>query len=187
MPSGPGIISNELIREIAGIVPPPIATFLLTAETSVKKIIKHHQLVQTNTIQLVDALQEGTYQELRMALPTTKIVQVIHVLDDRSVEEAITLSREVDAILLDSGNPNLPIKELGGTGRIHNWDLSRQIRAATKVPVFLAGGLKADNVQQATQKVRPFGLDLCSGVRTKGKLDAVKLKAFFKAIWATNF
>ena len=187
MPSGPGIISNDLIREIARIVPPPIATFLLTAETSVKKIIKHHQLVQTNTIQLVDALQEGTYQELRAALPTTKIVQVIHVLNDRSVEEAITISREVDAILLDSGNPNLAIKELGGTGRVHNWDLSKQIRAAVKVPVFLAGGLKADNVQQAIQKVRPFGLDLCSGVRTEGKLDAIKLKAFFKEVWVTNF
>ncbi len=187
MPSGPGVISNELIQEITKTIPPPIATFVLTSETSVKNIIEHHQLVQTNTIQLVDMLEEGSYQELKTALPTTKIVQVIHVLDDRSVEEAITISREVDAILLDSGNPNLPIKELGGTGRVHNWDLSKQIRAAVKVPVFLAGGLNANNVQQAIQEVRPFGLDLCSGVRTEGKLDVIKLKAFFKEIWAANF
>lgn len=181
MPSGPGVISNELIREIAATIPPPIATFLLTSETSVAKIIAHHQLVQTNTIQLVDALQEGTYRELKAALPSVKIVQVIHVIDDASVEAAITLSREVDALLLDSGNPNLAVKELGGTGRVHNWDLSRQIRAAAKAPIFLAGGLQATNVRAAIRTVRPYGLDLCSGVRTNGQLDPVKLKAFFQA------
>jgi len=186
MPSGPGIISNETIKAIAATIPPPIATFLLTSDTSVRKIIAHHQLVNTNTIQLVDALQEGSYQELKKALPTTRIVQVIHIIDNRSVEEAITISKEVDAILLDSGNPNLAIKELGGTGRVHNWRLSRQIREAVKVPVFLAGGLKAANINEAIQQVQPFGVDLCSGVRTNGQLDPIRLKAFFKEIWDTN-
>ena len=182
MPSGPGMIEDDLIKSITQATPPPIATFLLTSETSAKGIIAHHQKVHTNTIQIVDALKEGTYQEIRAALPTVKLVQVIHVIDEKSVADAIEISKHVDAILLDSGNPNLKVKELGGTGRVHDWTLSKAIRAAIDVPVFLAGGLKPSNVRQAIVEVQPFGLDLCSGVRTNGHLDEVKLVAFFKAV-----
>ena len=181
MPSGPGVITDELIHTIARQVPPPIGTFLLTSETSAEGIIAHHKKVLTNTIQIVDALQEGTYQQIKNALPGIKIVQVIHVLEDNSVEEAIEISEQVDALLLDSGNPNLQIKVLGGTGKTHNWLLSRKIVEQSKVPVFLAGGLNPDNVKQALDTVQPFGLDLCSSVRTDKKLDARKLEAFFKA------
>ena len=179
MPSGPGVISDELIAEITTAAPPPISTFLLTSETSAKAIIAHHQRVQTHTIQIVDALTEGSYQEIREALPGVKLVQVIHVTGESSIQEAEEIGKQVDAILLDSGNPNLAVKELGGTGRVHNWAISREIRSRLKVPVFLAGGLKPENVAQAIQEVGPFGLDLCSGVRTNGKLDPEKLRAFF--------
>jgi len=182
MPSGPGPISDELIREIASSIPPPIATFLLTSETSVKEIIKHHQRTHTNTIQIVDALTEGTYAMLKNALPSVKIVQVIHVIDKNSVKEAIRISESVDALLLDSGNPNLKIKELGGTGRIHDWQLSRQIRINSDCPVFLAGGLAPENVKQAIEEVGPFGIDVCSGVRTNGSLDIQKLEKFFNEV-----
>lgn len=178
MPSGPGVITDDLIFEIAKMVPPPIGTFLLTSETSATEIIKHHKCTQTNTIQLVDSLSGGTYTDLRIALPGIKLVQVIHVLDEGSVDEAIKISEYVDAILLDSGNPNLQVKELGGTGRTHNWKLSRRIRDSIKIPVFLAGGLKPENIRQAIEEVLPFGIDLCSGVRTNGKLDQVKLDQF---------
>ena len=182
MPSGPGVISDEQIRAIAQSVPPPIATFLLTSETSAAAIIRHQQRVQTNTLQMVDMLAEGAYQEIRVALPGVKLVQVIHVVDETSVDEALALTEQVDALLLDSGNPNLAVKELGGTGRVHNWQLSRQIREQASKPVFLAGGLHAGNVQRAIETVQPFGLDLCSGVRTSGKLDGRKLEAFFEAV-----
>lgn len=178
MPSGPGTITDELIAHITKQVPPPIATFLLTSETSSSAIIAHQQKVMTNTIQVVDALAEGKYEEIRNTLPGVKLVQVIHVTDESSVDEAIQLSEEVDALLLDSGNPNLKIKVLGGTGKVHDWLLSRKIVMQSKVPVFLAGGLNADNVQQAIETVQPYGLDLCSGVRTNGKLDERKLEAF---------
>ena len=179
MPSGPGPIIDELIKQIASTVPPPIGTFLLTSETSVAGIIKHHQRTNTNTIQIVDYLSNGTYSQLKAALPSVKIVQVIHVMDESSVDEAIEISESVDAILLDSGNPKLIIKELGGTGRIHNWNLSRQIRENSKCPVFLAGGLTPDNVRQAIEEVQPFAVDVCSGVRTNGILDNYKLEKFF--------
>ncbi len=181
MPSGPGVITDELIFEIAKSVPPPIGTFLLTSETKAENIIAHHAKVLTNTIQIVDALSEGSYRQIKNALPFIKLVQVIHILDEASVDEAVRISEEVDALLLDSGNPNLSIKVLGGTGTTHNWKLSRKIVEQSKVQVFLAGGLKAENVKQAIDEVQPFGLDLCSGVRTDKKLDASKLEAFFKA------
>lgn len=182
MPSGPGVISNELIAEIADLTPKHIDTFLLTSETSVDKIIEHHSKVNTTTIQIVDVLTKGNHVELKKALPNTKIVQVLHVIDQSSIDEALEISKFVDAILLDSGNPNLATKELGGTGRVHNWEISKQIVEKLSIPVFLAGGLNPTNAFKAIEQVNPFGLDLCSGVRTNGKLDKQKLTAFFKAI-----
>ena len=182
MPSGPGVISDDLIAEVAAWAPNHIRTFLLTSETSVEGIVSHYEKVRTTTIQIVDTLKDGDYVSLRTALPGVEIVQVIHVLDENSVEEALHIARHVDMLLLDSGNPNLKVKELGGTGRTHNWGLSRQIVVNSSVPVFLAGGLKPENVASAVQRVNSFGLDLCSGVRTNGVLDQEKLEAFFKAI-----
>lgn len=182
MPSGPGVIGDELIYQIAKIAPPPISTFLLTSETKPHDIIKHYRRVHTTTIQIVDELEQREYEILRNELPNVKLVQVIHVIDEDSIKEALEISRYVDAILLDSGNPNLSVKELGGTGRTHNWDLSREIRKSISIPLFLAGGLNKDNVKEAIEKVQPFGLDLCSSVRTDGKLDPLKLKDFFNAI-----
>jgi len=182
MPSGPGIIDDDLIRSIVKTIPPPISSFLLTSETSARNIIDHYQKVQTTTIQIVDALSDRQYQLIRQELPNVKLVQVIHVLNEASIEEAIEISEFVDAVLLDSGNPNLLVKELGGTGRIHDWRLSRQIREAINVPMFLAGGINNDNVRQAVELVQPFGLDLCSSVRTNGLLDERKLEVFFTEI-----
>ena len=182
MPSGPGIISDELIKTIARSIPPSIGSFMLSSETSADAIIGHHHRTLTNTIQIVDALKEGSYDHLKASLPAIKIVQVLHVIDESSIEEALQIAEAVDAILLDSGNPNLAIKELGGTGRVHNWAISRKIVEASKVPVFLAGGLTAANVQRAIEEVQPFGLDLCSGVRTHQNLDPYKLEQFFEAV-----
>lgn len=182
MPSGPGVIDDDLIARIARAVPPAVSTFLLTSETKPEDIVAHYKKVYTSTIQLVDALEGRDYQTLRNELPGVKLVQVIHVLDENSVTEALEISESVDAILLDSGNPNLNIKELGGTGRIHNWQLSKQIREQVKVPVFLAGGLNSHNVREAIETVQPFGVDICSGVRSVAKLDRQKLETFFETI-----
>lgn len=182
MPSGPGPISDEEIYRIARNVPPMIATFLLTSEQTSHGIIEHHQRTKTNTIQIVDELAERDYATIRGALPHVKLVQVIHVMGDESVDEACELASHVDAILLDSGNPKLAVKELGGTGRRHDWQLSRRIVETCGRPVFLAGGLNAANVREAIDTVQPFGLDLCSGVRTEGKLDLAKLEMFFRAV-----
>jgi phosphoribosylanthranilate isomerase len=182
MPSGPGIITDDLISEIAATVPPAIGTFLLTSKQDVDSIIAQHRICRTNCIQICDQLISGTHRDLKRALPGISVIQVIHVCGPESVGEALTIAPQVDAILLDSGNRSLTVKELGGTGRTHDWTLSRTIRELIPVPMFLAGGLNAGNVQQAIREVAPFGLDLCSGVRTNGKLDRTKLAAFFDAV-----
>jgi len=179
MPSGPGVIPEDRIAEIAAGVPPPVATFLLTSRQDVNSIIEQQRRCRTNTIQIVDRLTHGSYEDLRRELPGISIVQVVHVVGEESVEEAILAAEHVDAILLDSGNPALATKELGGTGRRHDWTLSRKIREQIGIPVFLAGGLKPENVRQAVDDVGSFALDVCSGVRSNGRLDAQKLRALF--------
>ena len=187
MPSGPGPIDDELIQEIALYIPPPIASFLLTSEQSSTSIIAHLKSTGANTIQIVDKLTEGTYHDIRVALPQVKIVQVIHVTGDESITEAKKISLFVDAILLDSGNPAAHIKTLGGTGKTHNWDISRELVANVNIPVFLAGGLNATNVVEAVEKVKPFGVDICNGVRTDGALDPLKLAAFIASVKNTDY
>lgn len=183
MPSGPGIIADELAATIARQTPPPIATVMLTSETTVEGILAHHRRVGANTIQLVDAVPDHTYRLLHDALPAVKLMQVIHVWDEQNLNEARHAQAcGADALLLDSGNPTLAVKELGGTGRTHNWDISRQIVQQAAIPVFLAGGLNPNNVQAAIRVVRPFGIDICSGVRTAGNLDEAKLTALADAI-----
>ena len=182
MPSGPGVIGDELIADIAAAVPPGIGTFLLTSRQSVAGIVKQQRVCHTNTIQICDRLTQGTHRELKDALPGISIVQVIHVTGNESIDEAEQVAPHVDAILLDSGNQKLAVKELGGTGRPHDWSLSRAIRERIGVPLFLAGGLTPENVAQAIEAVGPFAIDVCSGVRTDGKLDAAKLKRFLAAI-----
>ncbi len=181
MPSGPGPIPDELIRAIAAAVPPPVATFLLTSEVDPDAIVAHARGAGVSTVQLVDdAVGPDAYRALREQLPALKIVQVVHVRDGASVELALAAARHVDALLLDSGNP--AARELGGTGRVHDWALSRDIVRRSPIPVFLAGGLNASNVARAITEVAPFGIDLCSGVRTNGRLDPVKLASLVAAM-----
>jgi phosphoribosylanthranilate isomerase len=182
MPSGPGPIEDDLIATIAKTIHPPIASFLLTSEQSSSAIIDHVKRTGVNTVQIVDELTSGSYDHIHDALPHVRIVQVIHVISEESIGEALNVHRHVDAILLDSGNPKAAIKTLGGTGNTHNWNISRELIKAVSVPVFLAGGLNAGNVKAAIQTAKPFGVDICSGVRTNGKLDIEKLIAFISAV-----
>jgi phosphoribosylanthranilate isomerase len=182
MPSGPGVISEPVIAGIAAKVPPPIATFLLTSEQEVETIVRQQRRCGTNTVQICDRLTRGSHLDLKRSLPGISIVQVIHVVGPECLDEAFRVAPSVDAILLDSGNPSLTVKELGGTGRRHDWSLSRRLREELEVPIFLAGGIHAGNVRRAIEEVAPFGLDICTGVRTDGRLDEQKLAALFAGI-----
>ena len=185
MPSGPGPIPEEGIAAIVTTIPPGVASFLLTSKQDAPSIIAQQRRTHVNTLQLVDAVSVDTYKQLRDELPEIALVQVIHVLGEESIAEAVSVSPHVDMILLDSGNPKLAVKELGGTGRTHDWNISTRIREAVPVPMFLAGGLHHANVAAAVRQVQPYGLDLCSGVRTAGRLDEKKLADFFSAVSTT--
>jgi phosphoribosylanthranilate isomerase len=182
MPSGPGVIDDATIGQVAAAMPPGVATFLLTSRQDAASIAEQQRRLRTTTLQIVDRLTLGSYADLRRALPGIGIVQVVHVTGPESVDEALAVASEVDAILLDSGNPALAVKQLGGTGRRHDWATSQKIREAVAKPVFLAGGLRAENVAQAIAEVGAFGLDLCTGVRTDGRLDPAKLERLMAAV-----
>jgi phosphoribosylanthranilate isomerase len=181
MPSGPGVIAEEAIAAIAAAVPPPVARFLLTSLDHPAAIADQQRRLGTDTVQICDRLAPGAHRELRRALPGVRLVQVVHVGGEESLAEALAVAPQVDAILLDSGNQSLAVKELGGTGRRHDWTLSRRIREAVAVPIFLAGGLRAENVREAIETVGPFGLDVCTGVRVDGALDEARLAALVAA------
>ena len=186
MPSGPGPIADELIAEIALTVPPSVATFLLTQETEVDAIADHARRTGTSTVQLVDWVEPDGHRALRRELLGVKLVQVLHVSDEQVLDRAEAAAATVDALLLDSGRPDQPVPELGGTGRVHDWELSRQVVQASPVPVFLAGGLDDANVAEAIHRLRPFGLDVCTGVRTDDQLDRGKLRSFVSAVSAVE-
>jgi len=182
MPSGPGVIDDRLIAEIAASTPPPVAPFLLTSETEPEAIVDHVRRCGTNPVQIVDAVEPSAYRALRRAVPGVKIVQVIHVTGPESLDQAKASAPAVDALLLDSGRPQARIKELGGTGRVHDWSLSQRIVAEVSRPVFLAGGIRPENAAEAYRQVRPFGIDLCTGVRRDGRLDPGRLGGLFAAL-----
>jgi phosphoribosylanthranilate isomerase len=182
MPSGPGPIGEDEIAEIVAGVPPGVATMLLTSRTDGAGIVAQLRRTRASIVQLVDEVPTATYRVLRDLAPSVRVVQVIHVTGPASLDDALAAVPHVDALLLDSGNPSLAVKELGGTGRVHDWRTSARIRAASPVPVWLAGGLHAGNVAEAIGRVRPFGVDVCSGVRSAGRLDGERLRAFVAAV-----
>ena len=182
MPSGPGPIPEPLIATIASSIPPTVETFLLTSKQTADEVLRQIQTTNIGTVQIVDRFPVEGYRDLRAARPGIRIVQAVHVTGPEAIAEAESIAPHVDALLLDSGNQSLRVKELGGTGRVHDWTVSRTVCGAVGIPVFLAGGLTPDNVADAVSAVRPYGVDVCSGVRTDGKLDEKKLKLFFQAM-----
>jgi phosphoribosylanthranilate isomerase len=186
MPSGPGPIADAQIAAVTAVVPPPVATFLLTSETTADAISAHIKATNPSTVQIVSHIDPAESARLAEIEPHIRRVQVIHVEGPEALQMIPVYSPHVHAFLLDSGRPNAAVAELGGTGRAHDWEVSAAFVRASVRPAFLAGGLSAANVADAIRNVRPFGLDLCSGVRTNGHLDPAKLAAFVQAVERTD-
>ena len=182
MPSGPGVIPDARIAKIAAWTPPPVATFLLTAETTASRIAGHIAATLPTTVQIVNHIDPQEVAELARLLPQVRRVQVIHVEGEEALGMIGAYAPHVHAFLLDSGRPVGAVPELGGTGRTHDWSISARFVRASPVPVFLAGGLDDSNVAAALRQVRPYGIDLCSRVRTDGQLDIMKLALLMSAV-----
>lgn len=184
---GPGVIAMERVAEIAARVPPGVASVLLTPAQDAATVVEQQRLSRVNTVQLVHEVPLAELAKMREALPGIGIIQVIHVNGPAAVDEALAAARHAHALLLDSGNPKAPGTPLGGTGRVHDWEVSRRIREAAPVPVWLAGGLNPGNVAEAVRRVRPFGLDVCTGLRdAAGALLPDRLEAFVSAAHAVD-
>ncbi len=182
MPSGPGTLTVDQIKDIKVQLSPRIECFYLTSKTSIKDILMEYEQIKTTHIQLTDHVEESVRQTFKKAYPNTAIVQVVHVTDESSIELAKSYSQNSDYLLLDSGTPTNKIKELGGTGKKHNWEISKQIVKTVDIPVFLAGGINYKNVEEAAAIVKPYGIDLCSSLRTSDNLDRLKTKQFFESL-----
>ena len=182
MPSGPGAIPDARIAQIAAWTPPPVATFLLTSETTAQRIVEHVRATQPSTVQIVGHIDPDEAAQLARLLPHVRRVQVIHVEGPEALALIPSYAPHVHAFLLDSGRPGAAVPELGGTGRTHDWSVSARFVRASPRPVFLAGGLDDTNVADALRQVRPYGIDLCSRVRTDGKLDVMKLALLMGAV-----
>ena len=187
MPNGPGPIDDGLICDIAAHVHSrhgdAIWTTLLTSRIEGEAIADHVADTGVNSVQIVDNPNPRAYAAIRKALPSLRILQVIHVEDDAAVAQAVEAAEHADVILLDSGKPSAAVRTLGGTGDVHDWSVSRRIVEAVKKPVFLAGGLNPRNVADAIAAVRPYGVDICSGLRDSSyRLVQTKLDAFVSAL-----
>ncbi len=182
MPSGPGPITDPEIARIAADTPPPVATFLLTSEITADAILAHAERTRPAVVQIVSHIDRRESARLAERTPHLRRVQVVHVEGSDALDLIAAYAPFVHAFLLDSGRPGGAVPELGGTGRIHDWSISAAFVRASPVPVFLAGGLTASNVGDAIRRVRPFGVDLCSGVRSNGALDPHKLGDFMRAV-----
>lgn len=182
MPSGPGPIPDARIAQIAAWTPPPVATFLLTSETTAQRIVEHVRATQPSTVQIVGHIDPDEAAQLARLLPHVRRVQVIHVEGPEALALIPAYAPHVHAFLLNSGRPGAAVPELGGTGRTHDWSVSARFVRASPRPVFLAGGLDDTNVGDALRQVRPYGIDLCSRVRTDGKLDVMKLALLMGAV-----
>lgn len=192
MPSGPGPLPDERIRAMVPGVPGGITPVLLTARATAGEIAGHLEATglaarlrrgRSVGVQLVRHLDAPVRRELKELLPGLAVLQVLHVDGPAALDRMEGLARHADLLLLDSGRPGAAVAELGGTGRTHDWSVSRRIVARASVPVLLAGGLRPGNVAAAVRAVRPSGVDVCSGLRDpKGALVPGRLRAFARAL-----
>ena len=182
MPSGFGPVGEDQIADITGQIPPFVTAVLLTAKTDPSEIIAQQKRCGVQCLQLVRQLDISDYPLLRAAMPGVPLIQVIHVTGAEAKDKAAKYHRVADAILLDTGTPDAAQPQLGGTGRTHDWNISREICDSVNIPIILAGGLRPENVRSAIEQVRPFGVDVCTGVRSDGSLDAGKLKRFMHSV-----
>jgi len=159
MPDGPGIVDHPTAARIAADTPPWTRAVLLTAAETADTIAADAAAAGVDTVQVVRHVDPA--ESARLAQTGLGVLQVIHVEGPEALDLIPAYAEHADAFLLDSGRPSSD-GSLGGTGRVHDWRVSRAFVEASPLPVFLAGGLSPENAAAAVGSVRPFGLDICS-------------------------
>jgi len=156
-------------------LPPHIEPVLVTHLLDEAAIADLARGIGARAIQVHDDLSPAGLRRLRALAPGLRLVKAVHVTGPEAAGKAAEYAGVADALLLDSRTAD----RLGGTGRTHDWSLSREIVRASPVPVYLAGGLRPENVTEAIARVRPAGVDVNSGVEDEsGRKDTRKMRAF---------
>jgi phosphoribosylanthranilate isomerase len=181
-PPSPRTIPDDQIASIIAAAQPFVATCLLTSEETADAISAHVDSTCPTTVQILPHIDPAESARLATLQPHVRRIQVIHVQGTEALNLIEDYAPYVHGFLLDSGNPISTGHKFGGTGRQHDWDVSAEFVKVSPVPVFLAGGLSPANAADAILRVKPFGIDLCTGVRTDGLLNREKLMSFMLAV-----
>jgi phosphoribosylanthranilate isomerase len=173
-------VGPELAREICRALSPFVTPVLVTHLEDPEAIVNLAELVPCPVLQLHSDLGPATLRELRARLAARKLIGKVSVEGDDAVARASEIEPFVDAILLDTRDR--ATDRVGGTGMVHDWSISARIAAGSRAPIILAGGLTPDNVAQAVRAVKPWGVDVNSGVETAdGRKDGGRIRRFVAA------
>ncbi|NOZ82852.1 MAG: phosphoribosylanthranilate isomerase [Euryarchaeota archaeon] len=169
----PRRISLERAAELMDAMPSTVAGVLVLMPKSVEEAVEMYQQVLPDFIQLHGSESPAFVRELR-SMVSCNIIKTVHVSGEESLAEAKRYLRFADAILLDT-----PSELGGGSGRVHRWDVSARIAREIEKPVILAGGLTPENVREAVEIVKPYGVDVASGVEASpGVKDPERVREF---------
>lgn len=171
----PRKVTAQEAKEILADFSTPIGKVIVIVPRTIEEAAALYEEIRPDFVQLHGSEDVQFVRELRSLIPCN-IIKTIHVRSEATINEAKRFSKYSDALLLDT-----PSEQLGGSGRTHDWVLSRKIVEAAGIPVILAGGLTPENVAEAIRSVRPYAVDVSSGVEKKeGKKDYAKVKKFIK-------
>jgi len=176
--NSPDFVSATVARDIFRALPPSVDAVLVTHVEDVDELERLLQESEITTIQLHSEIAPSSVERLRHRLPHLKIFKSVNIISADSVAYPEAFKKLVDGFVLDS--INLATSQVGGTGKTHDWSVSRQIvMRYPEVPIILAGGLNSENVRSAIERVRPFGVDVNSGTKAAdGFKDPRKIEAF---------
>jgi phosphoribosylanthranilate isomerase len=156
----PGEIDLITAREIVNAVKDTAVCVALTVESELEEIVNMVQVVQPDILHLCgleNSLLPDAVASLKNLLPDMPIMQAISVAGPEAVDTALAYQDVSDYLILDTQAPD--IEGIGASGKIHDWNVSREIVHSVNIPVILAGGLSPDNVAEAIKHVQPWGVD----------------------------
>ena len=162
----PRSVTMKTVREIVLELPPFVDTVGVFVDETAEQINKIADYCNLDIIQLHGDESPTFCKKIRR-----KVIKAFRIKDMQSVKKLSSF--QVSGFLLDTFSENLH----GGTGKVFDWNLA--LPAKKFGPVIMAGGLTPNNVQQAVRQIRPYGVDVCSGVESEpGIKDHKKVRAF---------
>lgn len=176
-------LAKELVRKLS-----PFSHSVIVTKTSDPERLEHIVVeILPDALQVHCELAQDQVEAIRKVTPPQlKIYTLLSIAGDR--EEAVKKARElastsIDALFLDTKVGS----KVGGTGKIHDWTISRAVRDAIHpFPIVLAGGLNPANVSQAIQAVRPYGIDVATGVEEDGSKSKEKVNRLLRKVNASE-